>query len=479
MTNISKRLSGIVAVVLGILIIPGSIQAAVLPTPLAISSTNVTAGGTVTASGICDSAGTVSFALVRGGTSTAVGPGATTGAGGTFSSTLTIPSTYGSGSATVVATCNASGNTLVSPTISVAVPASASLTLGSTPALGGSVNVSGSCGSSATGTVTLALVRNGTSTNIGTATLGADGTFNTNVIIPASFGAGNATITATCGGTGATISSPVFTLAAPGVTLTISNSNPPVGGTITVSGTCPAGTTGNISYALVRNGVTTSVTAVSGTTAIGATGTFNNTITLPSGFTSGPATLVATCGTNGGTLTAVLNVGDDINPITFNTNPTVGGTVNVSGQCQTTLGSVGTTTISLVVNGVSTVLGTTALNADGTFNTTVTIPAITTPGPATLVATCGTTSSLVSYVILVDPGTTTPPTTTPGVILLPPAQAGRVGGVTIVDSSVYPLGGVDAGSGSTQRANLGLLLSLLGLVGAGTIAFARRINTEI
>lgn len=475
MTNFGKRLGRIVALVLGILIIPGTIQAAVLSTPLAVSSTSVSTGGTLNVSGTCDSSGTVSFALVRNGATTSLGSGGNlnTNASGAFSGTVTIPSTYGSGNATIVATCNASGNTIVSPVISVSVPASASITLGATPTLGGSVNVSGSCGSAASGTATLSLMRNGTTTNLATVNLGAEGTFNTNVIIPANFGAGNATIQINCGGTGAVISSPVFTLATAGAVVNINNSNPPVGGSINVSGTCPANTTGNVSYSLVRAGTTTIVTNVSGSTAIGANGSFNNTITLPTSFVSGPATLVVTCGTNGGTQTAVLSVGDDINPITFTTNPRVGGTVNVSGQCQSTLGANNMTTISIVVNGASTTLGTTTLNADGTFSTAITIPSNLPSGPATLVATCGTSSNLVSYVILVEPGTPT----TPEVILNPP---GQVGGVTVDDdgSIIYPLGGVDAGNGSTEKATSGFLLGILALLGIGTIMAARKIKLE-
>jgi hypothetical protein len=476
----SKGLVGLVAAVL--LLLPlTTTHAAVLSVPLTVGNTSLGTGTTTNVSGSCGTSGsgTVSFSLVRGGVTTNLGTTVNTDASGNFSGSVAIPSGYSSGNATLVATCNATGDVANSSTLNIFVPASGSVTLGATPTLGNAVNVSGTCGSTATGTAQVSLVRNGTSTNIGTINLGSQGSFNTNITVPATYGAGNASLVVTCGGTGTTINSAAFVLAAPTANITISNSTPALGGTVNVSGNCPVSATGNVTYSLLRNGVTTNLTTgITGGTVIGANGSFNNTVTIPEDFARGAVTLLVNCGSsNPQALSAVLNVGSEVNPVTFNTNPAVGSTVSVTGRCESTLGANGVTTLTLNRDGVATNLGTTTLAADGTFATTITIPASASAGPATLAATCGPNSNLVSYLILVEAGQST---STSPIVVLPPAQAGQVAGITLADvggATVYPTGGVDTGLGGSADSSLPFVAALA-ILGAASIAMARKLERE-
>lgn len=163
------------------------------------------------------------------------------------------------------------------------------------PALGSTVNVSGSCGAGAAagGAVTFALVRNGVSTNVSssTTTTGTNGDFSGSTVIPLTYGEGNATLVATCPN-GDTINSSVLNVQALADPITLSMA-PWAGTTLTISGLCTGTSAGGTTAVLLRNGVSTAVGT--GTATAGANSTFNSSITIPTNYPGGPATLVVTC----------------------------------------------------------------------------------------------------------------------------------------------------------------------------------------
>lgn len=195
-----------------------------------LNGVNPTLGGAYPLTGACGSSngsGTVALSLVSNGTTTSLGTANLTSSG-TFNSTVAIPSTYATGSATLMAICS-NGTTFSSP-VTVNGAAVNNFTVSPNATIGGSGSVSGSCGTiTGTGTATFSLLNNGmltplTATNNSVASSGA---FNANISYPTSYNAGPATLVVTCPN-GATYTSPV-TLAASGTTSTPSSLTMPTG----------------------------------------------------------------------------------------------------------------------------------------------------------------------------------------------------------------------------------------------------------
>ena len=95
------------------------------------------------------------------------------------------------------------------------------------------------------------------------------------------------------------------------------------------------------------------------------------------------------------------------------------------------------------------------------FSAVLNIPATFTAGPATLTADCGTGGTVLSYVILLEGGTTP---------IANPVTPGIVTGVV-----TYPVGGVNAGYGPTGRGS-GALASALAGLGLVSIFAARKLE---
>ncbi|GAC1413151.1 MAG: hypothetical protein NVSMB66_4330 [Candidatus Doudnabacteria bacterium] len=182
-----------------------------------------TVGGSVSASGVCSSGGTVNYTLTNANGLTNMGSG-TANSSGNFTTLLNIPSTYTVGNSSLTATCP-NGDTL-GIALNIAPPQSNLITF-NTPArtISGTVNASGVCGPTTSGAVngnpvTFTLTRGGVATaiyassdtNIGTAnttgaiTTGTNGAFNATLALPTNTGSGLGTLTATCSN-GQTVSS--------------------------------------------------------------------------------------------------------------------------------------------------------------------------------------------------------------------------------------------------------------------------------
>ena len=169
------------------------------------------AGSTTSVSSTCGvsaSNSTISFSIIENGIGTSIPTNITTDSTGAFSGSITFPSPYGAGQATLVATCNRTGDTINSPTLTFAAPASTSFGLPAfSPNVGGVYNVSGACGySNGGGSVQLTLNSNGGNYQLGTASLTPSDTFAYTIVIPSNISTGAATLSATCSN-GATFSS--------------------------------------------------------------------------------------------------------------------------------------------------------------------------------------------------------------------------------------------------------------------------------
>lgn len=289
--------------------LPFAAHAEQITTPLTVGTSSPAVGSTTSISGNCGSTGansSVSFSLNQNGTVTALPSGSnlTTNTSGAFTGNITFPSGYASGPATLIVTCNGSGNTfqpynLTFAASSGSTTSNGSFTLGgANPNAGGSYAVSGACGNpSGTSTVNLSLVSNGTTTPLGTVSLTPTGTFTNSVLIPSSVSAGTATLLATCSN-GTTFSSPI-TVNSAAVTSFGANASPMVGSNDTISGTCVGNggtvlnTSGPVTFSLLSNGMTTPL--VASNTSLDTSGRFNATVSYPAGVSSGANTLVVTC----------------------------------------------------------------------------------------------------------------------------------------------------------------------------------------
>ena len=321
-----KFISIVSLLALALVVSPAS--AAIIGTININGDTSPNVGTGVNFSGSCGTTvtGNVTYTLVRNGSVTTVGSASLNGASGNFNSNITVPSTYGSGSATLVATCP-NGDT-VTTNLDVMTPIGTNLTVTGGPSLGGNIVINGTCGTlSAGSTVNFSVTRNGSTVNLGSgSTIGADGNFQTTVNIPSSFGAGPATITATCPGSGNTITASV-NVSDPNATLDIQNDNPTVGGVIRFNGVCGTMAGAGVQIRLVGS----SSNVLLGTVITENDGVFQGSLTLPDTVATGNATLQATCAAGNITVTPVTVTPEN------DTTGSTGGTTTTT----TTTGSVG------------------------------------------------------------------------------------------------------------------------------------------
>src|SRR3989344_5486757 len=335
------------------------------------------------------------------------------------------------------------------------------LTLGSTTVnLGQSVLVSGSCGAvGANGSVNITLSSSSSTQSV---IVGANGSgdFSTNLSVPGSFTAGNASLVATCPN-GDTLTG-VLTVTAPiGGTLSLGGT-PTLGQSLNVSGSC--GTTavgGTVSINLVRVG---SSINIGSTTTLDSSGSFSGNFTIPNNVGGGPVSIVATCPT--GTITLNSSIVDPLANVSLNDNtPVIGTQFTANGVCG--IGSGQTVNFLLSNANAQIELTSSALtNASGAYSANLVIPTGFPVGPATLVAFCPT-GNVVTAAVVVDPAATG------GTVVLPPATTGTPPSAPTTGSvSTTPTGGVAAGrTDSIVAWVLGLILAA---VGASGIALARR-----
>lgn len=211
------------------------------------------------------------------------------------------------------------------------------------------IRVTGTCEAGAAGGIAFfTLTRGGASVRVGEdTTLSATGTFDTTVGVPATFGAGPATLTLNCP-SGATVSSPVVIVNAAVSPLTVSTTTPDVGGMVTISGFCPVGdigAAGGVTLAVNNAGTVT----VLGNTPVTAGGAFSSTVTIPGTVAAGSATIVATCPNGASVTTAAV-----LDPAPAGTVPVLtpvgaGGGVTVSPAGGVAAGSGGTSNMLLAI----------------------------------------------------------------------------------------------------------------------------------
>ncbi len=333
------------------------------------------------------------------------------------------------------------------------------LTLAGTPAQGngnGSFTVSGTCPSG--GTVNYSIVNNGNTTNLGSEATNSGGNFsNSSLLIPAGYTTGSgSTLVATCSN-GDTLTLAVNVLAAPEL-LILNTTAPDIDGNISVTGNCTTSNgNGVVTFTLTRGGV---VTNLSSTTSTNSNGTFTNTVSIPSTYPTGLATLTATC-PNGQVVSTLAVIGDP-NLINLTLSPNtvnVGGTITATGVCPTSSSGV---TFSVLQNGTTTPLGNgvTSVNSNGTFSSTMTLPTTVTTGSANVIATCNNNGGSTTSGLVLGVATNLPAT---------PVPTGSVAGV-----STTPVGGVAAGSGGTADSGALQLFFLLTGVVATALLFAGR-----
>ncbi len=253
--------------------IVASVNFKVLAPTLTVSPSSGPAGTVIAVSGSKFAAGetiTIKFGTTILGTTTATSTG-------TFSASVTIPSTAAVGTYTIYA----KGGTSKIEAQGKFVVQSNPLSLSKTYGLPGIViTVSGS-GYAATETVTIKL---GTTT-LGTATT-SGGSFSTSVTIPSTQAPGTYTMTAT-GATSGHVDQATFKVFAPTLTVTPSSGLP--GTVVTVSGTQFAvGETITIKFG----------TTILGTTTATPTGSFSKSVTIPSTAAVGTYTIYANGGTS-------------------------------------------------------------------------------------------------------------------------------------------------------------------------------------
>ena len=373
---------------------------------------------------------------------------------------------------------------LVSPA-GAAVIGTINLNGTTSPNVGSTLNLSGACDTTATGTVNYTLVRDGVSTNVGSSTLGANGSFGSNVSVPSNYGSGSATLIATCPN-GDTVTQNLNVMVPMNNNLTV-NGNAQANGNLTLNGWCGTMSAGqSVDLRLVRNGVVTDITNV---TTTGTDGNFNGTITIPSDYLSGDATLMAIC-PNGGTVSSVINIAANTNTgnnnnnngtnnagntlVVHTENPAVGNVLRFSGICGTTAG--GEVQVTLANGSTQTLLGRLITEENGVFNASLTIPDNVATGNTQLQALCPN-GQVVATAITLTPdndaannsGTTgtnnnASGTTATGSV----SDAGDVGGTAEAGSDVTPVGGVEAGNGSTAGYS-NMLVWLLMAIGLGAV----------
>ncbi|MDR3642831.1 MAG: hypothetical protein P4L74_04365 [Candidatus Doudnabacteria bacterium] len=340
MKNFISRFAGkkIILISAMLLFLPLLAGAATLNAMLNVGTVYPVSGGTTNISGSCGTAASysaISLALIQNGISTTLPTVMTTDTNGSFTGTITFPSSYGAGSATLVATCNRTGDTINSPTLTFAVPASSSFGLPAyTPSQGGIFNLSGLCGpSNGIGTAVLTLNSFGNNYALGTANLTQTATFSYSVTIPQNAGVGKATFKAACSN-GNTITS-ATNIGSPAVNLFAFGSGPLPGQSTSVSGSCANASTnqnGTVSFSLLRNGAITNLPGSNNFTNNNST--FNSSVFFPSSVGSDPATFVVAC-PNGATFSNVIMLGAMAPVVVSTVNMPTGGVAAGHGQNST------------------------------------------------------------------------------------------------------------------------------------------------
>jgi hypothetical protein len=254
---------------------------------------------------------------------------------------------------------------------------------------------------------------------------------------------------------------------------------------------------GNVSFSLVNSSGTSTPLGTSASTSYNSntnTYDFNSTnLSIPSTYATGPTSLVVTCPNGQMYSTPITVLASNRDLLNFGTGEgTVRGPVTVSGFCSGSNNN-GTVTFSLSNGSTSTSIpGATASasGSNGAFTATVSMPSTIQGDLATLTATCpnGDTSSILT--VLGDPtsganlgaGTGTGNGAGSGTGVgtdvggSPEGNTSGSEGMTGT-TGVIPVGGVEAGSGSTTNnfpTAAALITTLLAATAYGAKKFSNK-----
>ncbi|MBI5530226.1 MAG: hypothetical protein HY918_01870 [Candidatus Doudnabacteria bacterium] len=309
-------------------LLPFFASAATLNNTFTVSNYFPSQGSTVTVTSTCGSLGAnsnVSFALSQNGNNTQLSNNLSTDSSGAFSGSISLPSSYNAGQATIIASCSRSGDVINSPVLTFASPVSSSFNLPSSPpSVGGLYNLSGACGNSnGGGSVQINLNKAGSNYSLNNVNLNSTGNFTASVIVPNGISTGPATFNAVCSN-GNTFSSSV-NLDPVAVNSFEFSANPLLNANSYISGVCnnvSSNANGAVNFSYMRSGGPTMLTSSNNQT--NSNGAFSSTVFLPGSMGNDPITLIVTC-PNGSTFSNVVMLGAATavtNPV--NTTP-VGG----------------------------------------------------------------------------------------------------------------------------------------------------------
>ncbi|MCX7912107.1 MAG: hypothetical protein N2506_04000 [Dehalococcoidales bacterium] len=236
----------------------------------------------------------------------------------------------------------------------------------------------------------------------GSSSTSSTGTFSSVITVPSTASAGSHTISVTAG---SVTREATFTVTASAVLDPLSPSSGTAGTDVTVSGAnFPAST------ALTFKFDTQTITPKSGDTSTRASGTFLTTITIPQNATAGAHPIPVTAGTASASATFTVTASPEVS-ITPSSG-TAGTDVTVSGAhfpASTAL------TFKFDTQTVTPKSGDAITNAQGGFNSVLTIPQNAAAGVHSISVTAGTSTVAVSFTVVATtptPTATTPTTTT-------------------------------------------------------------------
>jgi hypothetical protein len=303
-----------------VLLSPLFTNAATLNNTFTVSNYFPNPGSMISVSSSCGNSGsnsTVSFSILQNGNNTPLLTSISSDATGIFSGNILLPSPFTAGSATLVATCNKTGDTINSPVLTITQVASASFGLPSyIPNSGGILNISGSCGSSnGIGSAQVNLLNNGTSYSLSNFNLDSMGSFSGTVLLPNNLSNSAGTLNAVCSN-GNLFSSQIYLNSSVFNALNLGNGSFP--GYSKVTGNCtnvPSNQNGTVTFSVLRNQTITNLNATGNTT--NNTGNFSSSVFFPASLGSAPATFIVTC-PNSSTFSNVIMLGDPVitpNPV--------------------------------------------------------------------------------------------------------------------------------------------------------------------
>lgn len=388
----------------------------VIATSITLSPTSGFAGSSVTVAGngfIAGSGVTIKFGT---STLTTTPSSVVVSSTGTFSATITIPTTVSTGDHTVTAT-DTSGKTA---TATFQVLVSGSITLSPTTGnRGASVTLSGS-NFSPTSTITIKFDSTTLQTSPSTITTSSTGTFSATITIPITASTGPHTITAT--DAAGRIGAATFTVASGGV-LTLSPTTGLSGTEITVTG---SNFTANSRITLKFNEIT--VATFPSTVVTSSTGGFIAKFDVPAGVGAGSHAVIAedASGKIGVATFTIEGAGSiSLSPA----SGTVGTAVTVTGS-----GFPANTAVSIKLNNaaVSTNPSTVTTTSTGSFSATITIPSLAL-GSHTVSVTVGTKTASATFNVTQTQGAS---------ITISPTSASAGTSITVTGSGFAPNKGI-------------------------------------